>query len=112
MAFYHPVPSAMSRTVVDGVKNNYGLLGVIGLTFDDNDRIQSEIESYPHANRFGRTDVHTAVSHPDDRRLQLKAIGALHRLASSDDDAATTDLFLCMQLFLPARSTRPDPLRC
>jgi hypothetical protein len=105
LQFICSVPAHMSRTVVDGIKNNYWITQVVGLEFavdsESAARLQSETESYATANLYGRTAVYQAVTNPRNRRLLSSALAVLHRLSNSDDIGDFTTLYLCMQLFLP-----------
>jgi hypothetical protein len=106
LKFKCSVPAHMSRTVVDGIKNNYWITQVVGLEFavdsESAARLQSETESYATANLYGRTAVYQAVTNPVNRRLLSSALAVLHRLFNSDDIVGDfTTLFLCLQLFLP-----------
>jgi hypothetical protein len=100
LEFRRTVPAHLSRTVLDGIKNNYWLQHVTGLTFGTK-RLRSEAKSYTSANAKGRTAVYEAVANPGSRRLLDAAIAALHRLSSSDDREDATALFLCVQVLLP-----------
>jgi hypothetical protein len=66
LGLYQAVPSSLSPTVSDGVKNNYSLVLVQVLRFNvDGHRLQGEkIKSYVHADRSGREASHAAVSTP------------------------------------------------
>jgi hypothetical protein len=105
LKFSCSVPTQLSRTVVDGIKYNYWITQVVGLTFavdsESTARLQSEAEFYATANLYGRTAVHVAVTSPGNRPLREIALAVLHRLSNSDDIGNFTTLYLCLQLFLP-----------
>jgi hypothetical protein len=100
LMFRCSVPAHMSRTVVDGIKNNYSLRRVMEMTFGTA-QLQGEAESYTTANGNGREDVFEAVANPGNRPLLERAIGVLHRLSNSEEQGDATTLYLCLQLFLP-----------
>jgi hypothetical protein len=95
----------VTPTIVDGVKRNYSLRKLEGLTFetelDPNSSSSSyveEIGAYLTANACGREVVARAAASPSNRALQDETIEVIRFLADSDD---TTSLYLCLQLFLP-----------
>jgi hypothetical protein len=94
------VPGLLSRTVADGIKNNYWLRRVMEVKFHTA-QLQSEVVSYTTANANGRTAVYEAVANPGNRQLLKAALAVLHRLSKSDKQEDATTLYLCMQLFLP-----------
>jgi hypothetical protein len=105
LTFKCSVPAHMCRTVVDGIKYNYWIYRVMGLKFaldgESTARLQSEAESYPTANLYGRTAVYEAVTNPGNLALLETALGVLRRLSRLDDREVATALYLCLQLFLP-----------
>lgn len=105
LSFGCAVTAETAETVLDGVKSNYTLRKLEGLTFESELRGPEsslgaeEIESYLAANVRGRDVVARAVADPASRELQDKAIATILLLADMDD---TTSLYLCLQLFLPS----------
>jgi hypothetical protein len=102
LEFRHVSPASLAPIVLAGVKDNYGLRELRGLTFDaqdpaTNDRLMRQIAGYIHANAHGRNDVHQAAKHLNDDSLQDAAFDVIHRLTSYDNLECHTSLFLCLK---------------
>jgi hypothetical protein len=100
----------MTRTIVEGLKNNYFLIGLEGLTFDPDDDPSNlllfEIMLYLRANAEGRGTVAKAAANPGIREHHEKALKVLHRLSNTDAALDETSRYLCVRVLLPAYCAR------
>jgi hypothetical protein len=93
-------------TVLDGVRRNYRLSSLTGLSFAYSPLVWDtrEIQVYVKANAWGRGAVRASAMSPNDPKLRAAAEQAVVRSASSPDPDADTIRFLLLRLFLPAHA--------
>lgn len=105
LTFLCATSADVSPTVLNGVKHNFSLRALQGLTFgrgldpESSRRCSGEVTAYLDANARGREVVAQAVANPASRDLRDNAIEVIRQLADSDE---TTSLYLCLQLLLPS----------
>jgi hypothetical protein len=103
LTLHQVAPSSMSETILGGIRRNYSLHRVTGLTFDadaqGSTETDLEIAAIVRANAHGRRTVFLSVK---GQLPVVAAVGEIHRLANSADPEDDTTLFLCLQLFIPS----------
>jgi hypothetical protein len=102
----HKAPGYLFLTVLDGVRRNYRLSSLTGLSFAYSPSVvrMREIQVYVKANAWGRGAVRASAMGPNDPELRAAAEQAVVRSASSPDPDADTIRFLLLRLFLPAHA--------
>jgi hypothetical protein len=116
---HHVAPPSLSQIILEGIKSNYELKFLTGLTFESGNCFAKEVAAYIEANARGRRYVHTAASDPANQWLLCNALATFLRIVrrgnldveddEGDDDEEKakkadyfTSLYLCVRHFTPA----------
>jgi hypothetical protein len=104
LTFARKAAGHLFPTVLDGLRRNYRLSSLTGLSFAYSPSVgyTREIQVYVKANAWGRGAVRSSAMSPNDPELRAAAEQAVVRSASSPDPDAGTIRFLLLRLFLPA----------